>query len=150
MKYARAYPILVVEDSEEDFDTVREAAQRLGISNELIHASDAASARELLADMVQNSRFFAFVLLDQSLPGTNGDGLLSEMRAQRELQALPVVVLSGSTRAADCTKCYGAGANAYHIKPVRFDEHLATVQSIFSYWLECAVLPEAHRDMRLG
>jgi CheY-like chemotaxis protein len=150
LKYARAYPILVVEDSDEDFDTVREAAQRLGIANELIHANDVESARELLADVVHNTRVFAFVLLDQSLPGTNGDGLLSEMRAQRELRALPVVVLSGSTRDADCKRCYGAGANAYHIKPVRFDEHVATVQGIFSYWLECAVLPEAHRDMRFG
>lgn len=150
MKSAHALPVLVIEDSAEDFDTVREAARRIGVANELVHAVDAAGARKQLHEAFEGRRSFAFVLLDQSLPGTNGDGLLSEMRSQPALKLLPVIVLSGSSRSADCNRCYDAGANAYHIKPVRFEEHLATVQSIFRYWLDSAVLPDARRDSHRG
>ena len=140
--------MLVVEDSAEDFDTVREAARRMGIKNELIHATDVDSARDLLEASVAGSRGFAFVLLDQSLPGTNGDGLLREIRTCAGLSLMPVIMLSGSTRQADCNKCYGAGANAYHVKPVRFDEYLETVKGIFRYWLSSAVLPDSRPSLR--
>jgi CheY-like chemotaxis protein len=136
-------PILVVEDSQEDFDTVREAAQRIGLPNDLVRATDADGARHWLHGSVLDDRSFAFMLLDQSLPGTNGDGLIYELRAHPVLSCLPVVVLSGSTRSADVARCYYAGANAYHTKSVRFDEHVATVLEIFRYWL--GVTPSPHR-----
>jgi hypothetical protein len=37
--------------------------------------------------------------------------------------------------------CYSAGANAYHVKPLRFPDHLALLEQIFSYWLHFALLP---------
>jgi CheY-like chemotaxis protein len=149
MKRAQGYPILVVEDSLEDFDTVCEAARRLGVPNDLVHAPDAENAHQRLEELTGSAGAFAFVLLDQSLPGTNGDGFLREIRKRPEFQILPVVVLSGSTSLTDCNKCYEAGANAYHVKPVRFDEHLSTVQSIFRYWLQMTTLPARQQTHRL-
>ena len=36
---------------------------------------------------------------------------------------------------------YAAGANAYHVKPVTFNDHLSKLRSLFDYWLTNAVLP---------
>ncbi len=137
-------PILVVEDSEEDFDTVKEAASRMGLKNALVHAADADSARQLLAESMTGSTKFSFVLMDQSLPGSNGCVLLTEIRAHDYLLGLPVVMLSGSMRGADRDMCYASGANAYHVKPVRFDAHLLVLQDIFRYWITAVVLPDCY------
>ena len=36
----------------------------------------------------------------------------------------------------DVTFCYQAGANAYHVKPVRHDQYLLLLRSLMHYWLD--------------
>jgi two-component system, chemotaxis family, chemotaxis protein CheY len=138
------FPILIVEDSAEDFDTVREAALRIGVKNQLVHATDVDEARDVLMAAARGGSRFSFMLLDQSLPGMNGNSLLSELRAHPVFENLPIIILSGSTRSEDRDLCYNAGANAYHIKSVRFDENLATLEEIFRYWARLVVLPNGN------
>jgi CheY-like chemotaxis protein len=37
--------------------------------------------------------------------------------------------------------CYAAGANAYHVKPVRYPEHLQLVIDLLTYWIDRVALP---------
>jgi two-component system, chemotaxis family, chemotaxis protein CheY len=134
-------PVLVVEDSAEDFDTVAEALRRARIRNRLVHAADADAARQVLARPRHTP--FAFVLLDCSLPGEDGLTLLQDMRRDPATATLPVVVFTASVNPRDRNAFYAAGANAYHVKRVRFEDCLSTVQDIFRYWLLHVVLPEA-------
>ncbi len=135
-------PVLVVEDSAEDFDTVVEAVRRAGMRNRLVHAANADAARQVLAAPRQSP--FAFVLLDCSLPGEDGLSLLQDLRRDPATAMLPVVVFTASVNPRDRNAFYAAGANAYHVKRVRFDDCLSTLQDIFRYWLVQVVLPETH------
>ena len=36
----------------------------------------------------------------------------------------------------DVIFCYQAGANAYHVKPVRHDQYLLLLSSLMHYWLD--------------
>jgi two-component system, chemotaxis family, chemotaxis protein CheY len=135
----RTRPILVVEDSSDDFDTVVEAARRALIRNRLVQACSATAARETLA--AHHANPFAFVLLDCSLPGEDGLTFLQELRASPATALLPVVVFTASVNPRDRDAFYAAGANAYHVKKVRFEDCLATLSAIFSYWLGSVVLP---------
>lgn len=134
-------PILVVEDSDEDFDTILEARRRGGIENRIVRAASAEAARRLLPATPEGEAF-AFVILDQNLPGINGCDFLREIRQEPRYRGLPVVLFTTSINPRDCAACYEAGANAYHVKSVRFDECLRTLQEMFDYWLDSAVLPE--------
>jgi two-component system, chemotaxis family, chemotaxis protein CheY len=136
----RTRPILVVEDSDDDFDTVVEAARRGQVRNRLVQARSADEARVVLAAHAANP--FAFVLLDCSLPGEDGLSLLQELRAGPTNALLPVVVFTASVNPRDRDAFYAAGANAYHVKKVGFEDCLATLQQIFRYWLSDAVLPD--------
>jgi two-component system, chemotaxis family, chemotaxis protein CheY len=137
---ASGRPVLVVEDSDDDFDTVVQAAHLAQVRNPLMHAANADAALLLLAE--PRLQPFAFMLLDCSLPGEDGLELLQALRRHKAHALLPVVVFTASVNPRDRHAFYLAGANAYHVKKVRFDECLACLQSIFHYWLTQVVLPE--------
>jgi two-component system, chemotaxis family, chemotaxis protein CheY len=136
------WPVLVIEDSADDFDTVVEAALRARVRNRLVHAASADAARQLLTAPRRDP--FAFVLLDCSLPGEDGLALLQDLRRDPATVMLPVVVFTASVNPRDRNAFYAAGANAYHVKRVRFDDCLSTLQEIFRYWLLQVIPPEAH------
>lgn len=132
-------PILVVDDNDDDFDTVVMAAQRGQLRHRLVRATDADEARRLLA--ATPAVTYALVLLDCNLPGEDGLALLQEMRRDARHGALPVVVLTASINPRDRDAFYAAGANAYHVKTVHFSDGLDNVQQLLHYWLTQAILP---------
>jgi len=134
--------ILVVEDMDEDFETVVEAARRAGISNPLRRAISGTECLSMLQELVRNkSSWPALILLDLNTPGDNGRDALSQIKNDPKLRFIPTVVLSTSANPRDVDFCYANNANAYHIKPVNYALHLQSVQDIFGYWLSRVLLP---------
>jgi CheY-like chemotaxis protein len=132
--------VLVVEDSDEDFDTVLEAAKRLSISHPIRRATNGDECLDVLRGTDAAPLHPAIVFLDLNTPGTDGREALAAIRSEPTLQALPVVILSTSANPKDVEHCYAYGANAYHVKPVRYTDHLALMHEVFSYWLKHVVL----------
>jgi len=141
--------VLVVEDSDEDFDTVVEALANTSLRNSVQRASSGDQCLELLRGGAGSSAVRpAFVLLDLNTPGMDGRDALVEIRADAATWQLPVVVLSTSANPRDVAQCYERGANAYHVKPTHYDDHLRLVQSVLSYWLVHVLLPDTTGDLR--
>lgn len=132
-------PVLVVEDSDDDFDTVVEAATRARVGNRLIRAADAEMARSLLARDAAGS--FAFMLLDYNLPGLDGLAFLEIVRRDPALAALPAVIYTTSVNPRDRDVFLRAGASAFHLKSVQHTDCLRTLESIFDHWLTRAAPP---------
>jgi CheY-like chemotaxis protein len=150
MDGVKDYPILVVEESDADFDTLVAAARGMGLRNELLRAGDMEEARRHIAATAQAGRSFSFVMLDQMLPGSMGEALSQELRADSRLCRLPVVVVSASAPDDELARCYAAGANACHVKPAAHDSHLAMLELVFGFWLRHAVLPDCRPPERAG
>ncbi len=130
---ADARPVLVVEDSDDDFDTVVVAATRAKVCNRLVRATGADAAQRLLA--LDPAGTFAFMLLDYNLPGMDGLGLLDQVRRNGMLTHLPVVVFTTSVSPLDRDAFRAAGASAFHVKSVQYADCLRTITSIFDRWL---------------
>ena len=134
--------IVVVEDNDEDFETVVEAARRTGIPHLVHRAPSGGECLHMLQESLQNrSALPALVLLDLNTPGDDGRDTLKLIKACSQLRAIPTVVLSTSDNPRDVDFCYANHVNAYHTKPVSHPAHLKILQDIFSYWLDCALLP---------
>ena len=133
-------PVLVVEDSDDDFDTIMDAAMQAGVANLLVRAVDADGAARLLSQRLPDD--FAFMLLDYKLPGRDGLSLLRQLRGDPQFAKLPTVVFTTSTNPLDREVFYDSGANAYHFKKMQYSECLLTLESIFDYWLNHVVLPQ--------
>jgi CheY-like chemotaxis protein len=138
--------ILVVEDSDEHFESVLRAFARSAVTNPVVRCPDGDEALDYLS---RRGRFAgpgaaprpAVVLLDLNLPGTDGREVLERMKADPALREIPVVVLTTSSNPADIRLCYQGGAASYIVKPIRFDDFLTTVQNLKQYWFETVSLP---------
>ena len=138
----RAHPVLVVEDSDEDFETVMTAARMAGIGYEVRRAVSGDDCLRLLRGTPERPPIqAALVLLDLNTPHGDGRYALEQMYADERLRAIPVVVVSTSSNPRDVDCCYTFGANAYHVKPISHAEHLEVLRSVFAYWLGSVVLP---------
>lgn len=133
--------ILVVEDSDEDFDTVQQVAGETAVRCRVERAFDGDDCLGRLARPRSDAPLPLLILLDLNLPGTDGRETLRLLRADPRYRRIPVVIVSTSGNPRDVTLCYEGGANAYHIKPVRYDHHRRMVEDVFSYWLTKAVTP---------
>jgi CheY-like chemotaxis protein len=137
--------IVVVEDSDEDFDTLQEAARHGGVAHPIVRARSGAECLRLLRGSPggpgRRESQALLLLLDLNTPGDDGRDVLRTVRSDGDLGALPVVVISASAHARDLQFCYANGANAYHVKPVNHTLHLKVLQDIFAYWLSSVVLP---------
>lgn len=141
-------PILLVEDSPEDFEATVRALRRAGLANPIFRCEDGDEALDFL---YKRGRFAdpksaprpGIILLDLNLPGTDGREVLTTVKADPALRSIPVVVLTTSTDERDIERCYHAGANSYVNKPVDLDGFLRAVQRLKEFWFEIVIVPKA-------
>ena len=136
-------PILLVEDSPEDFEAAERAFRRSGLKNPILRCSDGDEALDFL---FRRGRFAdaprpGVVLLDLNLPGTDGREVLAEIKADPHLKQIPVIVLTTSSDDRDVRACYQAGASSYIQKPVDLDGFMRAIERLNDYWFEVVILP---------
>ena len=133
-------PVIIVDDSDEDFDTVVQAVRQANIPAEVRRATTGGECLDLLrgASAIRP----ALVLMDLNTPGTDGREALAAIKGDDALKLFPVVVFSTSADPRDLAFCYASGANAYHVKPVRYPDHLQLVVDLLTYWLGRVALPD--------
>ncbi|RAK62952.1 response regulator [Hymenobacter edaphi] len=138
-------PILVVEDSAEDFTALGRAFRKHALPNPVLRCEDGDQALEYLQGYGKHAswpaQMPAFVLLDLNLPGTDGRAVLSKLKQDPHLQSIPVIIFSTSTNSRDIEDCYRLGANSYLTKPIEFSVLEEKTASLVRYWLATSELP---------
>ncbi len=81
------------------------------------------------------------VVLDLSLPRLDGRGVLTALKADRDLAKIPVLIFTTSQADLDITRCYELGANCYLRKPGNLADFVAVVRCMAKFWLGYASLP---------
>ncbi len=138
---------LLVEDSDEDADTVAEAFRRCGVPGHFQRVTNGDACLAMLRGLGASPPP-ALVLMDLSTPGMDGRDALRQIKEDRKLKSIPVVVTSASANPRDLEFCYNAGANAYHVKPVSHPLHLNAMIGLLQYWLGAVTL-SAYRAQRI-
>jgi CheY-like chemotaxis protein len=140
-------PILIVEDSPEDFEATCRAFARAGVNTSIYRAQD---GDELLDYLRLRGNFKSaatsprpgLILLDLNLPGTDGREALATIKEDPSLASIPVVILTTSSDDRDIEICYRLGANSYIQKPVDLEEYMRLIRLVAEYWLGVVVLPK--------
>lgn len=81
------------------------------------------------------------ILLDLNLPGLDGCSVLSSIKSDPDLRAIPVVILTTSNRVEDIVATYRAGANTFIRKPDEYPKYRDLVAVLRLYWQETALRP---------
>ncbi|HEX6690981.1 MAG TPA: response regulator [Burkholderiales bacterium] len=115
--------VLIVDDEE----STRLLLARL-LSAELKLDAQLAGTCEQALRFAGNETYDA-ILLDLVMPGIGGLEVLRKVRAGPPNADTPVIVVSIVADPAIIEQCLAAGASAYHVKPVRRAELVATVKA---------------------
>jgi two-component system, chemotaxis family, response regulator Rcp1 len=135
--------ILLVEDNPGDVRLAQEGLRQSKVPNHLSVARDGEQALQILqrkgvhADAPRPQ----LVLLDINLPKRSGFEVLAELKADRELRGIPVLILSTSDSQEDVARAYDLQAACFINKPTDFEEFATIVEHIHDFWLGVVRLP---------
>jgi CheY-like chemotaxis protein len=139
-------PILIIEDSEEDYEATLRAFRNVHLSNPLIWCKSGDEALDLLraqgTEVQDTETQPGLILLDLNIPGIDGRKTLEIIKNDDHLRHIPVVILTTSGSEQDVMACYQAGANTYVQKPVTFEGLIDAIRQMKEYWFEIALLPK--------
>jgi CheY-like chemotaxis protein len=125
--------ILLVEDDEVDVMNVKRAFDKNHIMNPLFVAGNGVEALRMLREgEVPTGR--RIVLLDLNMPRMNGIEFLRVLRADPDLSATTVVVLTTSNNERDKIEAYDLNVAGYLVKPVTFSEFSELMVTLNKYW----------------
>ena len=135
--------LLLVEDNPGDVDLTLEALRESKVRNHISVAPDGVEAMERLRQQGPYAGHPRpdLILLDLSLPRMDGRQVLAAIRADPELAAIPVVVLTSSTAERDIARTYALAANCYVTKPLDLEQFIEVVRSIEHFWFTIVKLP---------
>ena len=113
--------ILIVEDNEKNMKLVRDILRHQGHTTlEAVTGTDGVRiAKEQRPDLV---------LMDIQLPDLDGIAALREIRAERTLDAIPVLAVSASVMPDEQHKIVTSGFDAFITKPINLKQFLDTVK----------------------
>lgn len=141
-------PLLVVDDSDIDFEILRSVVSRTASHQPVFRCTD---GDEALSFLFQTGEYAApdaaprpaVILLDLNLPGTEGMEVLAQVKQDDCLKTIPIVVLTSSTNPDHMRQCYEYGASSYVVKVMNTQKFVATLQSLIQFWLGSADLPQS-------
>lgn len=139
----RPLHVLMVEDSPSDADLAMQALHDAKVHVEIDVVEDGEQAMAYLHQKGQYADAGRpdLILLDLNLPKKDGREVLAEVRANADLTAIPVVILTTSEDEEDVLKAYQLHASAYVTKPVDFEQFIKVVKTIDDFWFTVVKLP---------
>ena len=139
--------ILMADDDPDDRLLAKSAFAASHLANDLRFVVDGQELVDYLwhrgkyADPALSPRP-GLILLDLNMPRKDGREALSEIKADPELQTIPVVVLTTSKADEDIYRSYAIGASSFITKPVSFEGLVDVVRTVGHYWFEIVALPQ--------
>lgn len=142
--------ILVADDDADDRMLIEDAFEESRLSNPLDFVED---GEQLLAFVRCEGPYAdrkgqplpGLIILDLNMPKMDGRTALSHLKADPELQRIPVIVLTTSQAEEDILKTYGLGVSSFISKPVTFDGLVEVVKVIGQYWIQIVALPPSEQ-----
>jgi CheY-like chemotaxis protein len=145
-----ANTILVAEDCDDDVFLLKRALTRAGIPAGVQVAPD---GEEALAYLRAEGRYsdrqkFPFptlVLLDIKMPRMNGFEVLDQIRRDRALRRLTVILFTSSHEERDVNLAADLCANSYVLKSHNLELLMQLMQTMQAYWLSLHQPGDCHQ-----
>lgn len=142
--YRDVINVLIVEDNPGDEAITRKALEQTEKLN-ILCVHDGLQALEVLRykTLCPNFPKPDLILLDISLPKKDGMSLLKDIKRDRDLQDIPVVILTNNVNSEIMINAYKNGASGYICKSFDYDIFKTNLSDCMKYWSRTVILPTA-------
>jgi CheY-like chemotaxis protein len=140
--------VLLVEDDPGDQKMIKKAVMSQGYGVNLMIAPCGESAMSYLQMCKEDSEKYQkphLILLDLNMPGMGGKEFLRKIKADDELRAIPVVVVTTSDSETDIRECYGLQAAGYIQKTAVPEEFNDIFKKLTCYWFSLSAMFQSNR-----
>jgi CheY-like chemotaxis protein len=138
--------ILVVEDDPADQKLIKKSILDQKINNKLVIKDNGEDAFEYLDHSKSGEADFPLpnlILLDLNMPGMGGKEFLRRLKADGELDTIPVVILTSSASEQDILETFKLQAAGYVKKPPTLDGFCDVFGRLEEYWFViCKRVPQ--------
>jgi DNA-binding response OmpR family regulator len=127
------HSVFIVDDDADDRESIRDAFLENKHNQEFVFMK---SGDQLIDHLFSDSKASkpVVILLDLNMPGKNGKDVLKEIKANKDLYPIPVIVLTTSSSEQEKALSYDLGANCFLTKPDSFRELVDITDSIARLW----------------
>jgi CheY-like chemotaxis protein/DNA-binding XRE family transcriptional regulator len=141
--------ILLVEDDAADELLTRRAFNECSVNVNLFTVHDGVAALDFLRNKSTSVDFPRpdVVLLDLNIPKRDGATVLREIKRDRDISDIPVIIMTNSINFQEMISCYKAYAAGYICKPFDFDIFQSSIDALARYWAQSVVLPSRAHGM---
>jgi CheY-like chemotaxis protein len=137
--------ILIVEDDEGHAILVRENLEASGLNNPIEHFRDGQAVLDFLfkrgTGRKRESGRTYLVLLDIRMPKVDGVEVLRQIKADKELCKLPVIMLTTTDDSREVERCHQLGCSVYIQKPVDYEKFAEAIRRLGLFVLLLLVPP---------
>jgi CheY-like chemotaxis protein len=139
------FDVLVVENDPAAARLTLEAFREAGLAEGIISVPDGEEALAYLhhKDKYAVSPHPDLICLDLHLPRKSGLQVLAELKSDKKLKLIPVIVVSGSDNPEEVREAYELHASCYIRKPDDLDQFLRFIQVCFEFWGTVVTLPSS-------
>ena len=143
MMFRKTPVVLLVEDNPDDIYFIRTVLEESQTPKKLYVARDGQEALAFLRreDVHEKAPRPNLILLDLKLPKLSGLEVLEQIKADDDLRAIPVVVLTTSDADEDMLASYDRFATSVITKPHDLKAFKAVMKQIEHFWLKTVQLP---------
>ncbi len=146
MTTVRSIDILIADDDAEDRMLIIDALKESRLKNrvqEVENGEDLLSYLNNKGDFADKKKYPTpgIILLDLNMPKKDGREALKEIKADKTLKSIPIIILSTSKAEEDVIKTYNLGVNSFITKPVTFNAMVEVMNALKKYWFEIVELP---------
>jgi len=117
--------ILVVEDNEENRDSLSRRLERRGFT--VLVAADGRVGVE-----VARAEAPDLILMDMNMPELDGWEATRQIKATPAMADVPVIALTAHAMTGDRERAIEAGCEDYHTKPIEFAKLITQIEAILS------------------
>ncbi|MDR3405067.1 MAG: response regulator [Chthoniobacter sp.] len=141
--------ILITEDDDGHAFLIEDSLRRAGIDVPFLRFSDGQEVLDFLFGRTEKPKFERgqpyLLLLDIRMPKVDGVTVLRQIKADRELHKLPVIILTTTDDPREVDRCHDLGCNVYMQKPVSYDGFAAAITKLGQF-VALLQFPRAERE----
>ncbi|MGB9979517.1 response regulator [Methanobacterium sp.] len=144
MNQSNIIEILLIEDDSSDIGLISKTIDDKKWNINFNSIKDGIGAMEYLykKGRYKDSKTPDLILLDLNLPKKNGREVLKEIKTDKILKCIPVIVLTVSDNSNDVIESYQHHANAYITKPADLEMFEKYISIFKDFWFNSVKLPK--------